>query len=65
MPYRDLDRRRATTKARVRRYRQRWKQAEGVTGMRSKALHDDTMGVTEGVTLPVLDADGQEMPEYD
>lgn len=55
--YKDLDKRRTTTRARVRRYRQR--QAQG-----QKALQVCTQSVTKGVTLPDFDADGNEIPEY-
>lgn len=60
MGYADLDKRRKTTRERVRRYRERQKQAKGVTS-----------GVTQGVTSAMLDpvrpkydADGNPIPEY-
>lgn len=65
--YKDLNKRRATTKARVRRYRERQSQTKGVTGvtdLEPKALQVDTQGVTKGVTLAELDADGNLIPEY-
>jgi hypothetical protein len=66
MAYSDLNKRRAATKLRTRRYRERLAQARkalGVTSLDLKASQVDTQGVTESVTLPDLDADGQPIPE--
>ncbi len=64
MAYRDLDKRRATTKARVRRFRERQAKGAGVTDISHKALRVHTQVVTESITLADLDADGNAIPEY-